>query len=156
MKKREKCYQILNNEVEIDGLIINKSSVVYYDEIGLEETRETYNTNTIIKEGYIPIYLNMDVPSLYESLDDEIKKIYLTVTIDENTLDVNGELNTVGKEKINNEIRLLYSEKISNIKNLRESIERFIMDNTPIPQTIIDEREVLKTEYHNLISYLGL
>jgi len=156
MKKREKCYQILNNNVEIDGVLVTKSTIVYYDEIGLEETKENYDINTTIKEGYIPIYLNRDVPSLYESLDYEIQKIYLSVTADENSLDENGELTLISKERITNGIRLLYSEKISNIVNLQESIERFVLDNTQIPQLIIDERETLKLEYHNLISYLGL
>ena len=80
----------------------------------------------------------------------------MSVTADENSLDETGELTLEGKEKLKLEIRLLYSEKITRIPNLQESVERFVIDGTMIPQTIIDEREVLKTEYHNLISYLGL
>lgn len=156
MKTKEKCYQIINTVVDINGSNVTKSNIVYYDEIGLEETRENYNPSDKIKDGYVPLYLTVDVPIQYDSLDNDIKNIYLTVINDSSLLDENGDLTTEGNEKLKLEIRLSYSEKISNISNLQESVERFVIDGTPIPQTIIDEREVLKTEYHNLISYLGI
>lgn len=156
MKKREKCYQLLNTNTEINGTVFNKTTIVYYDEIGLEETRENYNPYDKIKDGYIPMYLTLDTPLIYDSLNDEIKNLYLTVINDSSLLDENGDLTFEGKEKLKTEIRLLYSEKISTIVNLQESIERSVIDGAPIPQAIIDERELLKTEYHNLISYLGL
>jgi hypothetical protein len=39
-------------------------------------------------------------------------------------------------------------------QRIKEAIERFVMDGTPIPQSIIDEREELKTQYHNTINSL--
>lgn len=156
MKIREKCYQILNTNTEINGTVINKTIIVYYDEIGLEETRENYNPSDKIKEGYIPIYLTLETPIVYETLDDEIKKIYLTVTNDSTLLDETGELTLEGKENLKSEIRLLYSQKISQVIGMQESVERYVLDGTQIPQEIVDEREALKTEYHNIISYLGI
>ncbi len=156
MEKRKKFYQLLDNETEINGSIIKKTTIVYYDENGIEETRENYNDLDVIREGYIPIYLTLDVPVLYETLSDEIKNVYLVVTNDQTSLDEDGNLTEFGKTEIKNKIRLIYSEKISNIPNLRESVERYVLGDEVIPQIILDERETLKTEYHNLISYLGL
>ena len=126
MKKREKFYQILDTNVEINGSTITKATIVYYDEIGLEETRETYNSSHKIKDGYVPQYLTLDTPPLYDSLNDEIKKLYLKVICDSSSLDESEELTLEGKEKLKLEIRLVYSEKISNIINLQESVERTI------------------------------
>lgn len=54
------------------------------------------------------------------------------------------------KNKQLEELSLLYSEKISNIIGIRESIERKAIDGTEIPKQIIDERERLKQEYNTL------
>ena len=34
---------------------------------GLEETRENYNPSDKIKDGYVPLYLTVDVPIQYDS-----------------------------------------------------------------------------------------
>lgn len=156
MKKKEKCYQILTSDVVINGLPITKSTIVYYDEIGIEETRENYDNNTIIKEGYIPIYLTVEVTGIYNTVSNEIKDLYLeTISVDGN-LNEDETLTINGRDTFKNKIRTLYSQKISQIDGMRESVERYSLDGTPIPQSIIDERETLKTEYHNLVTYLGL
>lgn len=45
------------------------------------------------------------------------------------------------------QIRLEYSNKISSIVGMREAVERFIIDSTPIPAEILAERDRLKAEY---------
>ncbi len=54
------------------------------------------------------------------------------------------------KEKENQllQLNLEYTEKIS--KLVSKFVEKNIIDGTPIPQEIIDEREKLKLEYNNL------
>jgi len=156
MKKNEKFYQIINSTVEINGELINKSMIVYYNEIGLEELRENFNENSVIREGYVPIYLTISVPLIYESLSDEIKKLYLLTINDDSLLTEDGDLNINGKEVLKNKIRILYSQKISQIEGMQETIERYVLDGTTIPQEMIDKREILKLEYHNIISYLGI
>jgi len=51
-------------------------------------------------------------------------------------------------------IREEYSYRISNINGMKEAMERFAMDGTPIPQSIIDEREILKTQYRSIVNSL--
>lgn len=156
MKKRDKFYQILNNSVEINGISVVKTTIVYYDEYGLEETRESFNDGDKIKDGYIPIYLMAEVPSLYSTLPKEIKNFYLLTINDNDLVDEYGNLNNSGKEFLKLKIRKLYSNKISNIDGMQEYVERNQIDGTPIPQNITDNRDVLKNEYHNIINYLGL
>lgn len=50
-------------------------------------------------------------------------------------------------ETMISELRLRYSEKISEIPGMREAIERFVIDGTPIDPVIIQKREELKVEY---------
>jgi hypothetical protein len=62
-----------------------------------------------------------------------------------------------GLEEIEEQKRIIredYSYRISNIRGIKEAMERFVIDGTPIPQSIIDEREKLKTQYHNTINSL--
>jgi len=149
----KKTYQIISNNSTYDDL---KKTIVYYDEYGIEETKENYTENYTIRDGYKEIYLTKEVPLLFQSLSDEIKKLYLLTIKNDSLCDDNGELNYLGKEELKNKIRKLYSNKISNIDGMREYVERFIIDSTSLPQNIIDDRESLKTEYHDLINYLGL
>ena len=146
--KKEKYYQIFT--------VLNKKTVVYYDENNIEEFRENYILGYVVKEGYIPFQLTLKVPEIYNTVSEEIKNLYLETISDSENINDDNTLTIVGNEILNIKIRLFYSEKISNIINLKESVERFVIDGTTIPQTIIDERELLKTEYHNLIVYLGL
>lgn len=53
-------------------------------------------------------------------------------------------------ESIDNE----YTTKISNL--MRKSIEQFISDGTPIPQNILDERNLLRNECNAKIAELGV
>lgn len=55
----------------------------------------------------------------------------------------------IDKEVLITSLKQEYSELISNIEGLKESIERFTFDNTPIPIEIIKKREELKEEYNN-------
>lgn len=57
-------------------------------------------------------------------------------------------------EEQKNIIRQDYSFRISNINGMKEAMERFAMDGTPIPQSIIDEREILKAQYRSTINSL--
>ena len=52
------------------------------------------------------------------------------------------------------EIDLHYTELISNL--LRKHIEKLSIDNTPIPQAAIDERERLRAECNQKIMDLGI
>ena len=45
-------------------------------------------------------------------------------------------------------LRFEYSQRISEIQGMREAIERNIIDGTPIPNEILEQREVLKNEYN--------
>ena len=146
--KKNKYYQIITAQT--------KTTIIYYDENNIEEFRENYINGYVIREGYVPLYLTLETPEIYNTVDVKVKNLYLeTISVDEN-INEDNTLTTTGIELLNYKIRNLYSEKISTISGLQESVERFALDGTTIPQTIIDERETLKTEYHNLISYLGL
>ena len=146
--KKNKYYQIIT--------VQTKTTIIYYDENNIEEFRENYINGYVIREGYVPLYLTLETPEIYNTVDVKVKNLYLeTISVDEN-INEDNTLTTTGIELLNYKIRNLYSEKISTISGLQESVERFALDGTTIPQTIIDERETLKTEYHNLISYLGL
>jgi nicotinamide riboside kinase len=149
----KKTYQIISNNTIPNNL---KKTIVYYNECGIEETKENYSENYKIRNGYTEFYLTKEVPVLYQSLSEEIKELYLLIIKNEIFCDDEGELNSLGKEELKNKIRNLYSNKISNINGMREYVERFIIDSTSLPQNITDERESLKTEYHDLINYLGL
>jgi hypothetical protein len=61
---------------------------------------------------------------------------------------VSGELSEEEKENQLLQLNLEYTEKIS--KLVSKFVEKNIIDGTPIPQEIIDERERLKLEYNNL------
>jgi hypothetical protein len=61
---------------------------------------------------------------------------------------VSGELSEEEKENQLVQLNLEYTEKIS--KLVSKFVEKNIIDGTPIPQEIIDERERLKLEYNNL------
>jgi hypothetical protein len=37
---------------------------------------------------------------------------------------------------------------------MQEAVERFVIDNTPIPQTIINQRDALKTEFFSITNTL--
>jgi len=146
--KKEKYYQIIT--------VLNKKTVVYYDENNIEEFRENYVSGYDIKEGYISFHLTLEVPEIYNTVSEEIKNLYLNVILDGENINEDNTLTVTGSETLKHKIRVLYSEKISNIFNLRESVERYVLGGELIPQTIMDQRETLKTEYHNLITYLGL
>jgi hypothetical protein len=146
--KKEKYYQIIT--------VLNKKTVVYYDENNIEEFRENYVSGYVIKEGYISFHLTLEVPEIYNTVSEEIKNLYLNVILDGENINEDNTLTVTGSETLKHKIRVLYSEKISNIFNLRESVERYVLGGELIPQTIMDQRETLKTEYHNLITYLGL
>jgi len=49
------------------------------------------------------------------------------------------------------ELRCIYADKISEIPGMREAIERFIIDGTPIDPSIIEKREALKAEYTTIL-----
>jgi len=51
---------------------------------------------------------------------------------------------------LNEELRQEYAFRISSIKGMQEAIEKKAIDDIPIPQEIIDERERLKQEYKQL------
>lgn len=83
----------------------------------------------------------------------------------ENTLEYYGEESEIeaGYEFISDDnlemieyYRKKYSTMISNISGMKEAIERFIMDETPIPETIISERERLKTEFHTITDQFNI
>jgi hypothetical protein len=61
---------------------------------------------------------------------------------------VSGELSEEEKENQLLQLNLEYTEKIS--KLVSKFVEKNIIDGTPIPKEIIDERERLKLEYNNL------
>ena len=70
---------------------------------------------------------------------------------------------TYGKKEIVKEpietqlesLRTEYSYKISEIIGMREAIERNIIDNTPIPNEILEQRELLKKEYNNKVNEIN-
>jgi len=45
-------------------------------------------------------------------------------------------------------IRKEYSYRISSIEGMQEAIERKLIDGTEIPQNLLDERNLIKEEYH--------
>ena len=64
----------------------------------------------------------------------------------------------VVKESIETQLESLrfeYSYKISEIIGMREAIERNIIDGTPIPNEILEQRELLKQEYNNKVNEIN-
>lgn len=51
-------------------------------------------------------------------------------------------------------LRIAYSRRISEIPGMQEAVERFAIDGTPIPQSIVDKREELKMEYQESINQI--
>lgn len=106
-----------------------------------------YNTNL---KGQV-VYNGVIVPE--GDLTSQLYLDYIDYLMAGGSVDpLNDELEAIEEQK--KIIREDYSYRISNIIGMKEAIERFVMDGTPIPQSIIDEREILKTQYHNTINSL--
>lgn len=65
---------------------------------------------------------------------------------------LNDELEIIEENK--RTIRENYSIRITNIIGMKEAIERFVIEGTPIPQSIINERELLKQECNRIVDSL--
>lgn len=50
------------------------------------------------------------------------------------------------------ELRILYRNKIDDV--VKEAVQRNIIEGTPIPQEVIDERQRLRNEYNTLVNEL--
>lgn len=53
------------------------------------------------------------------------------------------------KQSIYKDLDIIYTKKISEL--VEKYVQKNIIDGTPIPKEIIDEREKLKQEFHNLV-----
>jgi hypothetical protein len=140
-------YQI----IQVDG----QSIIVYYQD-NIEITRETYNSSYVIRTGYEEKN-KMTLPeghSIPFNEGEYLYDFYLELLKDDTNLNENGFLSTIGNNAFIQEIRKVYSQKISNIVGMQEAVERFVIDNTPIPQTIINQRDALKTEFFSITNTL--
>jgi predicted adenine nucleotide alpha hydrolase (AANH) superfamily ATPase len=142
------------NKYEITQ-IGNQSIIIYYED-NVEFTREVYVENYIIKPGY-ENKSKMGLPeghSIPFIEGDYLYNFYLELLKDDSNLNEEGFLSTIGNYKLNKEIKSVYSEKISNIVGMREAVEKFVIDGTPIPQIIINQRDTLKAEFYTITNTL--
>lgn len=135
---------------------INGQSIIIYYEDNIEITREVYNSYYIIRPGYVDKNkLTLPVGHSIPFVEgDYLYNFYLELLKDDINLNNDGFLSTTGNENFIKEIRKIYSEKISNIEGMKEAVERFAIDGTPVPQTIIDLRDVIKTEFYTITNTL--
>ena len=137
--------------IQVDG----QSIIVYYQD-NIEITRETYNSSYVIRTGYEEKN-KMTLPeghSIPFNEGEYLYDFYLELLKDDTNLNENSFLSTIGNNAFIQEIRKVYSQKISNIVGMQEAVERFVIDNTPIPQTIINQRDALKTEFFSITNTL--
>lgn len=106
-----------------------------------------YNTNL---KGQV-VYNGVIVPE--GDLTSQLYLDYIDYLMAGGSVDpLDDKLEAIEEQK--NIIRKDYSFRISNINGMKEAMERFAMDGTPIPQSIIDEREILKSQYRSTINSL--
>ena len=106
-----------------------------------------YNTNL---NGQV-VYNGVIVPE--GDLTSQLYLDYIDYLMAGGSVDpLDDKLEAIEEQK--NIIRQDYSFRISNINGMKEAMERFAMDGTPIPQSIIDEREILKAQYRSTINSL--
>lgn len=106
-----------------------------------------YNTNL---KGQV-VYNGVIVPE--GDLTSQLYLDYIDYLMAGGSVDpLDDKLEAIEEQK--NIIRQDYSFRISNINGMKEAMERFAMDGTPIPQSIIDEREILKAQYRSTINSL--
>jgi len=142
------------NKYEI--IEVNGQSIIVYYQDNVEITREVYNSSYVIRTGYEKRN-KMTLPeghSIPFVEGDYLYNFYLELLKDDDNLDEDGFLSTIGKYNFNKEIRKVYSNKISNIEGMSEAVERFAIDGTPVPQTIINQRDALKTEFFTITNTL--
>lgn len=135
---------------------INGQSIIIYYEDNIEITREVYNSYYIIRPGYedknkLTLPVGHSIPF---NEGDYLYNFYLELLKDDINLNNDGFLSTIGNDRFIEEIRKIYSEKISNIEGMKESVERFAIDGTPVPQIIINLRDSLKTEFYTITNTL--
>lgn len=134
----------------------NGQSIIVYYQDNTEVTREVYSSSYIIRNGYkernrMVLPQGHSIPFIE---GDYLYDFYLDLLKDDTNLNEDGFLSTIGKYKFDKEIRKKYSEKISNIEGMSEAVERFAIDGTPVPQTIINQRDALKTEFFTITNTL--
>lgn len=136
---------------QVDG----QSIIIYYQN-NIEITREVYDSSYVIRPGYVDKNkLTLPVGhSIPFNEGEYLYDFYLELLKDDVNLNEDGFLSTVGNYNFTKEIRKVYSQKISNIVGMQEAVERFVIDGTPIPQSIINQRDVLKTEFFNITNTL--
>jgi hypothetical protein len=144
----------MNYKYEITQ-IGNQIVIIYYED-DIEFTREVYTPNYVIRTGYEDRN-KLNLPTGHSIPFNEgeyLYDFYIELLKDDTNLDEDGFLSTVGNYKFSKEIRSVYSKKISDIDGMREAIERFVIDSTPIPQTILNQRDALKTEFFSITNTL--
>lgn len=65
----------------------------------------------------------------------------------------NGEIFEINLEKAK-ALDIFYTDKISQL--LKKPMEKLIIEQVPIPQSILDERDILIAEYNQIITDLGI
>lgn len=112
----------------------NTGKVIYTTSIETELQENEIEIDALLTESFVNPYWDFDTQIFYEqATQTEINDVRIPQAL---------------------EIDLFYTTLISEL--LRKHIEKLSLDNIPIPQEVIDERERLRSECNNKIIALGL
>ena len=113
---------------------INTGEVLYATVIETELQENQIEINDLLTENFVKPYWNFETLSFYEGANQsEINDVRIPQAL---------------------EIDLYYTALISDL--LRKHIEKLSIDNIPIPQDVIDERDRLRAECNQKIIDLGI
>ena len=93
--------------------------------------------------------------SEYMVVTDELENKFFSLIKPDINIDFTDFIESITAEEITksekeryNELDIEYTNKISDL--VTKHVQKFIIDGTPIPQEVIDERERLKQEFYEL------
>ena len=109
-------------------------------------------TDLHVKDGFLTIV--MPTITAFQQVDYNLKNGIADVEKGTFTYGVIDIPQQSIETKLEN-LRLEYSQRISDIQGMREAIERNIIDGTNIPNDILEQREVLKNEYNTKVNEIS-
>jgi hypothetical protein len=115
-------------------IVDTAGKVLYATSIDVDLQENEIAIDNLLQDNFINPYWNFDTQTFYEGANQtEINNVKIPQAL---------------------EIDLYYTGLISDL--LRKHIEKLSIDNTPIPQSAIDERDRLRAECNQKILDLGI